>query len=82
MSLEAIFHKGREAMTRFVELTQESGSKITVNVEQIVTFAPLGGDPLRGTAIAFGFSTGDKMAARTVRVVEPYIEVSKLFARK
>lgn len=69
-------------MARFVELTQESGAKININVDLVVSFAPLGGDPLRGTAITFSFAAGDKMAARTIRVVEPYGEVAKRFGGK
>lgn len=66
-------------MAHFVELTQENGAGITVNVDHVATYAPLGGDSMRGTAITFSFAAGDKMSARVIRVTEPYGEVAKRF---
>ncbi|MEH6663762.1 MAG: hypothetical protein V7678_02830 [Brevundimonas sp.] len=68
-------------MSHFVELTHENGSKLSVNVDLVVSFAPLGGDDLRGAVISFGYSAGEKNATRNVRVVETYDEVAAKFAR-
>jgi hypothetical protein len=68
-------------MSRFVELTHENGSPLSVNVDLVVSFAPLGGDTLRGTVISFGYSAGDKNMTRNVRVVDPYEEVTAKFSK-
>ena len=67
-------------MARFVELSHENGSKITMNVDMVMAFSPLGGDTLRGTVISFAYSAGDKNMTRNMRVVETYDEVANLFS--
>jgi|GEM_PF-2571366 len=67
-------------MSRFVELTHENGSKLSVNVDLVVSFAPLGGEDHRGAVISFGYSAGEKNMTRNVRVVEAYSDVATKFA--
>ena len=68
-------------MSRFVELTHENGSQLSVNVDLVVSFAPLGGDTLRGTVISCGYGAGEKNMTRNVRVVDPYEEVAAKFSK-
>lgn len=67
-------------MSRFVELTHENGTKLSVNVDLVVSFAPLGGDDLRGTVVSFGYGAGEKNMTRNVRVVDAYDDVAAKFA--
>ncbi|MFN4297170.1 MAG: hypothetical protein ACK4FB_10040 [Brevundimonas sp.] len=67
-------------MSRFVELTHENGTRLSVNVDLVVSFAPLGGDDLRGTVVSFGYSAGDKNMTRNVRVIDAYEHVAAKFA--
>jgi hypothetical protein len=67
-------------MARFVELTPENGSKVMMNVDMVMAFAPTGGDEARGTVISFAYSAGDKNVTRNMRVVESYDEVTNLFS--
>lgn len=67
-------------MARFVELNHENGTKLSLNVDLVMSFAPLGGDVARGTVVSFAYSAGDRNATRNVRVVETYEQVAKLFA--
>lgn len=67
-------------MARFVELTHENGSKLSVNVDLVMSFAPLGGDASRGTVISFAYAAGDKNITRNMRVVESYDEIANIFA--
>lgn len=66
-------------MARFVELSHESGTKVSLNVDMVMSFAPLGGDIARGTVVSFAYSAGEKNATRNMRVVEAYDEVARLF---
>ncbi|MFN3816868.1 hypothetical protein [Brevundimonas sp.] len=67
-------------MSRFVEMTHENGTKLSVNVDLVVSFSPLGGDDLRGTVISFGYSAGEKNMTRNVRVIDAYDAVTSKFA--
>ena len=63
-------------MAKFVEFTSEADSPISINVDLLMSYAPLGGDLKRGVALQFAFSTGDNAATRLVRVKETYAQVT------
>lgn len=67
-------------MARFVELTHENGSKLSVNIDMVISFAPVGGDAERGSVLSFGYAAGERLVTRNVRVTEPYSEVAAKFS--
>lgn len=67
-------------MARFVELTHENGSEISVNADLVISFAPVGGDANRGTVLSFGYAAGERLVTRNLRVAESYGEVAAKFS--
>jgi len=63
----------------FIELTHLNGQKVTINSDAIsMVMANNAGH----TTVTFSYAHGDKLASRTVKVLESYSHISKILKPK
>lgn len=63
----------------FIELTHLNGQKVTINSEAISMVMP---NSAGQTSVTFSYAHGDKLAPRTIKVLEPYSHISKMLKSK